>query len=69
MDGSALMEEVAQSARQWAIETHVPYGVVLDAIKEGRLEAMRFSPRGQFYVMPSAMAKFFEDAKARARKS
>lgn len=62
------MEEVAQTARQWSIETNVPYGIILNAIKDGRLEAMRFSPRGQFYVLPSAMEKFFQEAKVRARE-
>ena len=62
------MEVVAKTARQWSKDTKVPYGIILSAIKDGRLEAMRFSPRGQFYVTPEAMEKFFEEAKTRARE-
>lgn len=58
----------AKTARQWAQDSGIPYTIILSAIKDGRLDAMRFSPRGQFYVLPESMKKFFEESRTRARE-
>jgi hypothetical protein len=67
MAGVAPLEE-AKTARQWAEFYKIPYTVILTAVKDGRLDAMRFTPRGQIYIMPSAMVNFLDDAAKRARE-
>jgi hypothetical protein len=60
--------EEALTARQWASTYKIPYAVILAAVKEGRLDAMRFSDRGQIYIMPSSMEKFLDEARQRVRE-
>jgi hypothetical protein len=69
MGVGGLTDVEAKTARQWALQTKIPYATLLAAIKDGRLEAMRFSPRGQFYITEESLTRFLEESKVRARES
>jgi predicted site-specific integrase-resolvase len=57
-----------KTQRQWASITAIPYSTIRQAVREGQLPAMRFTPKGQIYISSKDMEKFIEDAKTRALK-
>ena len=63
---SEEIKEEMKTARQWSLITLIPYSTLRAAIRSGQLPALRFTPKGQIYVLREDIDAFIEQAKTRA---